>query len=148
MNTSAATSISATVLVDDDRILDIDDIASRYGIGRTKAYELAKSPGFPATVVPGMTRIPLQALRAYERAQLLTGTVATDSSASTAAVPIHTRIFARASDGLGRALSHPASSAHRMWDSQSAIYWLRRWNIGCTTNVPATPPKHCSRTDE
>jgi hypothetical protein len=39
MNTSAATSISATVLVDDDRILDIDDIASRSDIGRIKAYD-------------------------------------------------------------------------------------------------------------
>ncbi len=87
MNTSTATSIPATVLVDDDRMLDIDDIAARYGIGRTKAYELVKSPGFPATVVPGMTRIPLQALRAYERAQSLAGTVAAGSSPDAAVTP-------------------------------------------------------------
>ena len=74
-------------MADDDIILDIEDIASRYGIGRTKAYDLVREPGFPATVVPGMTRIPLQALRAYERARSLAGTVAGETKAVQSAAP-------------------------------------------------------------
>lgn len=78
VSTSPATRNTVTVVADDDIILDIEDIAARYGIGRTKAYDLVREPGFPASVVPGMTRIPLQALRAYETARSLAGTIAAE----------------------------------------------------------------------
>jgi predicted DNA-binding transcriptional regulator AlpA len=81
VSTTTATHNTVTVVADDDMILDVEDIAARYGIGRTKAYELLRDPGFPRSVVPGMTRIPLAALRAYEKAHSLAGTVATMSHA-------------------------------------------------------------------
>lgn len=81
VSTATATRNTATVVADDDIILDIEDIAARYGIGRTKAYDLVREPGFPSSVVPGMTRIPLQALRAYEKARSLAGTVAAEPKA-------------------------------------------------------------------
>lgn len=59
-----------------DIFLDTEAIAARYPIGLTKAKELVKSPGFPASVVPGMVRIPLVALRRWELAQSLAGTLA------------------------------------------------------------------------
>lgn len=78
VSTSTATRNKATVVADDDIILDIEDIAARYGIGRTRAYDLVREPGFPATIVTGMTRIPLQALRAYDKARSLAGTIAAE----------------------------------------------------------------------
>jgi hypothetical protein len=57
-------------------ILDLEDLQARYGIGRTRATELAKSAEFPNSVVPGMHRYPLAALEAWELASALTGTVA------------------------------------------------------------------------
>jgi hypothetical protein len=78
VSTSTATRDRATVVADDDIILDIEDLAARYGIGRTKAYDLVREPGFPASIVTGMTRIPLQALRAYEKARSLAGTIAAE----------------------------------------------------------------------
>lgn len=85
VSTSTATHNTATVVADEDTILGVEDIAARYGIGRTKAYELLRDPGFPRSVVPGMTRIPLPALRAYEKAHSLAGTVANMSHAQTPA---------------------------------------------------------------
>lgn len=49
-----------------DVFLDVEDLATRYDICRSKAYELVKTPGFPRSVVPGMARIPLLALQSYE----------------------------------------------------------------------------------
>lgn len=57
-------------------VLDLDGIADRYRIGRTKATELAGTEGFPNTVVPGMHRYPLTALEQWEIATALAGTVA------------------------------------------------------------------------
>ena len=94
VSTATATRNTATVVADDDIILDIEDIAARYGIGRTKAYDLVREPGFPASVVPGMTRIPLQALRAYERARSLAGTVAADPTGVTTSAPAPSFVLA------------------------------------------------------
>lgn len=57
-------------------VLDLDGVADRYGIGRTKATELVCAAGFPNTVVPGMHRYPLAALEQWEIATALIGTVA------------------------------------------------------------------------
>lgn len=94
VSTATATRNRATVVADDDIILDIEDIAARYGIGRTKAYDLVREPGFPASVVPGMTRIPLQALRAYERAHSLARTVAADPKGVTTSAPTPSFVLA------------------------------------------------------
>jgi hypothetical protein len=59
-----------------DSFLDTEALAERYGIGTTKAKELVRSGTLPASVVPGMVRIPLAALRAWELASSLAGTVA------------------------------------------------------------------------
>lgn len=40
-------------------ILSLEDLQARYDIGKTKATELARSDGFPNTVVPGMHRYRL-----------------------------------------------------------------------------------------
>lgn len=90
VSTPTATRNTVTVVADDDTILDVEDIAARYGIGRTKAYELLRDPGFPRSVVPGMTRIPLAALRAYEKAHSLAGTVAAQLPSSTPTVVLST----------------------------------------------------------
>jgi predicted DNA-binding transcriptional regulator AlpA len=66
---------TATVAAVEDTFLDIDDLMTRYGIGRTKTYDLIKEEGFPTSVVPGMVRIPLVALREYERLASLSDTV-------------------------------------------------------------------------
>lgn len=71
----AASNASTPALPDPaDVFLDVADVAARYRISRTKAYELADTPGFPASVVPGMKRIPLVALRAWEAAAALAPT--------------------------------------------------------------------------
>jgi len=57
-------------------ILSLEDLQDRYGIGKTKATELALSAGFPNSVVAGMHRYPLAALEAWELAHALAGTVA------------------------------------------------------------------------
>ena len=75
-------------MADDDRFLDVEELMSRYGIGRTKAYELLRSEGFPGTVVPGMVRIPLVALRRWETARSLAGTVAEEAPALVLAPPV------------------------------------------------------------
>lgn len=59
-----------------DVFLDTEGVAERYGIGITKAKELVQTPGFPASVVPGMRRYPLAALQEWERATSLAGTPA------------------------------------------------------------------------
>ena len=46
-----------------DVFLDTEGLAERYGIGSTKAKELVRSGALPASVVPGMVRIPLAALQ-------------------------------------------------------------------------------------
>lgn len=61
------------VLAGDDpaagTFLDVEvDLAARYRIGHTKAHEVPAQDGFPASVVPGMWRIPLPALRRWELA--------------------------------------------------------------------------------
>jgi hypothetical protein len=61
---------------DTEVFLDVDALAARYGIGRGKSYELVASPGFPKSVVPGVYRIPLVALRVWELAHSLEATVA------------------------------------------------------------------------
>jgi hypothetical protein len=57
-------------------IVDLDGLQARYGLGKTKATELAKTAGFPNSVVEGMHRYPLAALEAWELAHSLAGTVA------------------------------------------------------------------------
>ncbi|MFP5321563.1 MAG: helix-turn-helix domain-containing protein [Acidimicrobiia bacterium] len=57
-----------------DTFLDVEDIAARYGISRTKAYELVAEPGFPASVVTGLWRVPLGALRRFELHRSLAAT--------------------------------------------------------------------------
>ncbi len=59
-----------------DIFLDTEGIAERYRIGLTKAKEMVKSGLLPASIVPGMVRIPLAALRACEMATALEGTPA------------------------------------------------------------------------
>lgn len=59
-----------------DIFLDTEDIAERYCIGLTKAKEMVKSGLLPASIVPGMVRIPLAALWAWEMATSLEGTPA------------------------------------------------------------------------
>ena len=56
-----------------DAFLDTEGIAERYGIGLTKAKEVVGSGRLPASIVPGMVRIPLAALRAWEMATSLAG---------------------------------------------------------------------------
>lgn len=65
-----------------DVFLDTEGIAERYRIGLTKAKELVRSPGFPASIVPGMVRIPLAALRAWEMAASLANTAADPAQTS------------------------------------------------------------------
>lgn len=48
-----------------DVFLDAEAIAEHFEVGRTKAYELLAVEGFPASVVPGMVRIPLAAIRRW-----------------------------------------------------------------------------------
>ncbi len=57
-------------------VLDLEALQLRYAIGKTKAGELAATPGFPRSVVPGMHRYPEAAIEAWELAHSLTGTVA------------------------------------------------------------------------
>jgi len=66
------------VLLDDaDVFVDQHGIARRYRIGRTKnGGDVVTQPGFPRSVVPGMHRFPLRALRAWELATSLAGTAA------------------------------------------------------------------------
>jgi hypothetical protein len=90
VSATATHETTATVLADHDTFLDIEDVAARYGIGRTKAYELLRSEGFPGTVVPGMVRIPLVALRRWETARSLAGTVAEEAPALVLAPPVAT----------------------------------------------------------
>ena len=56
-----------------DAFLDTEGIAERYSIGLTKAKEVVRSGLLPASIVPGMVRIPLAALRAWEMAISLAG---------------------------------------------------------------------------
>ena len=56
-----------------DAFLDTEGIAERYGIGLTKAKEVVGFGRLPASIVPGMVRIPLAALRAWEMAASLAG---------------------------------------------------------------------------
>jgi hypothetical protein len=60
----------------EDIFLDTEALAERYSIGTTKAKELVRSGVLPASVVPGMVRIPLSALRAWEVTTSLAGTAA------------------------------------------------------------------------
>ncbi len=57
-------------------VVDLDGIALRYGIGRTKASELVADASFPKSVVPGMHRYPVAALEQWEVAASLSGTAA------------------------------------------------------------------------
>lgn len=59
-----------------DIFLDTEALAERYGIGTTNAKELVRSGALPNSVVPGMVRIPLSALRAWELTISLTDTLA------------------------------------------------------------------------
>jgi hypothetical protein len=59
-----------------DTFLDTEALAERYGIGITKAKEVLRSGLLPKSVVPGMVRIPLAALRAWELTASLAGTSA------------------------------------------------------------------------
>ena len=59
-----------------DTFLDTESLAERYGIGTTKAKELVRSGVLPTSVVPGMVRIPLAALRAWELTSSLADTAA------------------------------------------------------------------------
>ena len=59
-----------------DIFLGTEALAERYGIGTTKAKELVRSGNLPTTVVAGMVRIPLVALRAWELATSLADTPA------------------------------------------------------------------------
>ncbi len=68
-------------------ILSLEDLQARYGIGKTKATELALSDEFPNTVVPGMHRYPLAALEAWETATALAGTIAEPRPATAPAAP-------------------------------------------------------------
>ncbi|HUR17807.1 MAG TPA: hypothetical protein VMZ51_02575 [Acidimicrobiales bacterium] len=45
------------------------DLEVRYGIGRTRAYQLVKEPWFPKPVVDGSGRWSLSSLRAAEQAK-------------------------------------------------------------------------------
>lgn len=65
-----------------DVFLDTEGLAERYCIGTTKAKELLRSGRLPASVVPGMVRIPLAALRAWELAAALAGTPADPARSS------------------------------------------------------------------
>jgi hypothetical protein len=58
------------------QILGLEELQDRYGIGKTKAFELVHSDVFPRSVVPGMHRYPLAAIEAWELATALAGTVA------------------------------------------------------------------------
>ncbi|HMQ25803.1 MAG TPA: helix-turn-helix domain-containing protein [Acidimicrobiales bacterium] len=69
-----------------DVFLDVDDLAERYRIGRSKAYALVAVDGFPASVVPGMWRIPLAVLRRWETHVALAAT-----DVPTAPIPAHPR---------------------------------------------------------
>jgi hypothetical protein len=64
-----------------DVLLDAEGIQERYACGRTKAYDIMSQSGFPGSVIPGMVRIPLVALRAWEQATALQGTVAEPKAA-------------------------------------------------------------------
>ncbi|QGG96583.1 helix-turn-helix domain-containing protein [Actinomarinicola tropica] len=59
-----------------DIFLDTEGLARRWGIGTTKVKEMAKDGLLPASIVPGMVRIPLAALRAWEMATSLADTAA------------------------------------------------------------------------
>jgi len=52
--------------VEVDIFLTVQDIASRYGIGRTRAYQLVKEQWFPKPVVDGPYRWSLASVRAAE----------------------------------------------------------------------------------
>lgn len=65
-----------------DIFLDTEALAERYGIGTTKAKELVRSGDLPTTVVAGMVRIPLVALRAWELARSLADTPADPARSS------------------------------------------------------------------
>lgn len=53
----------------EDVFLTVRDIEQRYGIGRTRAYQLVKEPWFPRPVVEGSYRWSLASLRAAEDAK-------------------------------------------------------------------------------
>lgn len=53
----------------EDVFLTVRDIEQRYGIGRTRAYQLVKESWFPRPVVEGSYRWSLASLRAAEDAK-------------------------------------------------------------------------------
>ncbi|CAN5363244.1 hypothetical protein BH23ACT9_BH23ACT9_16500 [soil metagenome] len=59
-----------------DVLLGIDDLQVRYRCGRTKAFNIAGEDSFPNSVTSHTILIPLIALRAWELATAVAGTVA------------------------------------------------------------------------
>lgn len=53
----------------DEAFLTVRDIEVRYGIGRTRAYQLVKEPWFPEPVVEGSYRWSLTSLEVAEAAK-------------------------------------------------------------------------------
>jgi predicted DNA-binding transcriptional regulator AlpA len=54
-----------------DVFLSVGDLQARYGIGRTRVYQLIKEPWFPHPVVDGTYRWSLASLREAEAARAL-----------------------------------------------------------------------------
>jgi len=71
-----------------DIFLDTEGLAERYGIGLTKAKEMVRSGLLPASIVPGMVRISLAALRVWEMASSLEGTPADPARSSDQITPV------------------------------------------------------------
>lgn len=66
---ATAAAVGPVLAADDagDAFVDVEhDLAARYRVGHTKAAEVVRQAGFPASVVPGLWRVPLPALRRWE----------------------------------------------------------------------------------
>ncbi len=89
-------------------VLDLEGIADRYRIGKTKATEVVQEPGFLNSVVPGMHRYSVVALEILELHVALAGTIADPALTAAATAPV---IVAR--PAAGRPGPKPGSASNR-----------------------------------
>jgi hypothetical protein len=60
---------NATEISECDVFLTVQDVSRRYGLGKTRTYQLIHEPWFPTPVIDGPYRWSLASLRAAERAR-------------------------------------------------------------------------------
>lgn len=79
---------SAEAHITSPAILDLEGIADRYEIGKTKATEVVNDPGFLNSLVEGMHRYLVAGLEILELHRSLAGTVADPSAVAPPSPPV------------------------------------------------------------